>query len=237
MKLTTYNDITIETLRKTERPAFLVCLAAEQTQVMSPKGLGNDKELIKYLVKAEHHSPLEHALITFIIRGCSRSLLAQLTRQRTFKFTSSSQHYQDYRDYPCVIHPDFNVAPFKASFEQSFGVAYGTYQALCDNGVPKEEARQVLPNAAAVNLIITADARNLMYFFRQRRCERNVAEMIFVADALWAICKDWFPELFTLVGPPCVMGKCNQGKMKAAICKEPIEKINCIETAAGLIGE
>ena len=89
-----------------------------------------------------------------------------------------------------------------------------------NSGTPKEEARQVLPNASTVNIFITADARNLMYFFQQRRCSRNTAEMIQVADAMWKLCRDWFPELFSIVGPFCVMnGYCNQGGMQSAECK------------------
>ena len=223
MKITTYNDITLEILRKTERPGILVCDAAAQTMCMHPDPKRTtDAGLIKYLVEAEHHSPLEHASMTFVIKGCSRSFLAQITRQRTFKFTSSSQHYQDSSDYPCVIHPDFLTSNrhMLGALQQSLELSYNTYSVLLNEGVAKEEARQVLPNAAAVNLIVTADARNLMYFLRQRRCERNVAEMKQVADALWHVCKDWFPELFTLVGAPCVMdGQCNQGKMMSDNCK------------------
>ena len=220
MKIQTYDDIIIEVNRKTDHPANVVCMAAAQTQVMAPVEY-NDAELIKYLVTAEHHSPLEHAVITFTIKGCSRSLLAQITRQRTFSFTSASQHYQDYSDWPCVINPACATGELLDINKNAFAACYDAYDKLKQYGVPKEEARQVLPNACAVNITITADARNIMYFLRQRRCARNVDEMLQVADALRIICKDWFPELFNSVysGPPCVAdGQCNQGKMQAAVC-------------------
>lgn len=221
MKIQTYDDIIIEVNRATEHPANIVCMAAAQTQVMAPVEY-NDADLVKYLVTAEHHSPLEHAVMTFTIKGCSRSLLAQITRQRTFSFTSASQHYQDYSDWPCVISPSCSTGALRDINRNAFAACYEAYDNLIAHGAPKEEARQVLPNACAVNITVTADARNLMYFFRQRRCSRNVDEMIRVADGLWRLCKDWFPELFTLVGPPCVMDKdhsCNQGKLQAAICQ------------------
>ena len=215
-----YSDIEVQSVRCTDNPAQLICDAASQTMFKDVKNCDSMSQLIKALVKLEHHSPLEHASMTFHIKGCSRSLLAQITRQRTYKFTSSSQHYQDYREYPNVIHQDLSGDALGVC-DIAFAVASQAYLDLLNLGVKKEEARQVLPNAAAVNLFVTADARNLMYFFRQRRCARNTAEMIQVADAMWNLCNLWFPELFSLVGPPCVMdGKCNQGSMQADECKK-----------------
>jgi len=222
MKIQTYEDITIEVLRSTQQPAKLVHMAARQTQVMCPaEGAEDPAKLIEFLVNSGHHSPLEHAHITLHLRGCSRSLLAQITRQRTFKFTSSSQHFQDSKDYPCVVHQDLigSQKHLMEIYDTAFTAAYKAYIDLMHEGVPKEEARQVLPNAAAVNLIVTADARNMMYFLIQRRCQRNVEEMQIVADGFSKICKAWFPELFKLVGPDCIMtGKCHQGSLIAPEC-------------------
>jgi len=214
-----YDEAEVSVVRSTDCPALLVCNAASQTMYSEVQGAKNMAALIKSLVACEHHSVFEHASITFHIKNCSRSFLAQITRQRTFKFTSSSQHYQDYRDYPNMVHQD-NDPVVLDIYHKTFEYTASAYLELLNHGVKREEARQVLPNAAAVNLYVTADARNLMYFFRQRRCARNVAEMIQIADAMWHLSVLWFPELFSLVGSPCVMdGKCNQGSMQADVCK------------------
>lgn len=214
-----YDEAEVKLIRSTDSPAMLICNAAAQTMSAEVQDTENMSSLIKALVEREHHSVLEHASITFHIKNCSRSFLAQITRQRTFKFTSSSQHYQDYRDYPNMVHQDSDPIVLD-TFHQAFKYTTSAYMDLLNHGVKREEARQVLPNAAAVNLYVTADARNLMYFLRQRRCARNVAEMIQIADAMWRISEIWFPELFSLVGPPCITdGKCNQGSMQADECK------------------
>lgn len=216
--MTTYSDIEVRTVRATQKPAAIVCEAASQTMFADPKQYGSTEQLIASLVSMNHHSVLEHASITFRITGCSRAFLAQITRQRTFKFTASSQHYQDYSNYPTVIKQD-QPPEVTEMFVNALAASQNAYIQLLNKGVSKEEARMVLPSASVVNLYVTCDARNLMYFLVQRRCSRNVAEMIQVADAMWRKACDWFPELFNNVGPACVMtGKCNQGRMQASVC-------------------
>ena len=93
------------------------------------------------------------------------------------------------------------------------------YKHLISVAVPKDEARQILPNAKAVNIMWTVNARSLINFFNQRLCKRNVNEMYYFALKLHNICMLWIPELFDLVGPDCeVWGGCTQGKMKAQEC-------------------
>ena len=83
-----------------------------------------------------------------------------------------------------------------------------------------EEARQILPNSKAVNILWTINARSLINFFHQRLCYRNVEEMRIFADRMHAVCMGWFPQLFQFVGPECTfMKRCNQGKMMAPQCK------------------
>ena len=94
------------------------------------------------------------------------------------------------------------------------------YQDLINMNIPKEEARQILPNAKAVNILWTVNARSLINFFNQRLCKRNIREMRMFAKELLLLCIDWFPELFMWVGADCkVLGGCTQGYMKAEVCK------------------
>jgi len=212
----------IQPLDKTPISAEIMQFACDITQKKADD-ITNKKmssNLAHYLLKAEHDSIFEHSSITFLARGVSRSLLAQITRQRTFKFTSASQHYQNYKDYPMSIRPGWDEnEKIKAIYKQSLESSLNYYLALIRYGEPPEEARQVLPNACTVNIMITADPRNLVKFLRARLCKRNTMEMFLFANTLLGICRNWIPQIFRLVGPPCIMdGKCNQGKMKAIEC-------------------
>lgn len=230
MKLQTYSDQKITVLWSTPEPNKQIHLACKTT--MMRKALDDDgvlddpARLLKFLTDAEHTSVLEHVVFSFYIEGVSRSLLAQLTRHRMGSFTSASQHYQDYRDYPCVVHPAHAEViaeqPYRIDGESlllsGLEISLNEYTVLVDhNDVPPEEARQVLPNAAAVNIQWTVNARSLHNFFRQRCCNRNVMEMrIFTEKIRFTVFQIW-PAAFNIFGPQCFTGACKQGSMQ---CKQ-----------------
>jgi thymidylate synthase (FAD) len=213
-----YNKMRATIIQSTQQPKHITAMAAAITmrQNIDTSIKPITPELCKYLLDAEHTSVFEHVNYTFLIDGVSRSFLAQITRHRMGSFTSASQHYQDYRDYPCVVHEDLCK---DALTEAACASAFDCYQRLIALGVPIEEARQVLPNAAAVNILWTVNARSLINFLRQRLCNRNVAEMRIFAKKVLSRVRGSFPELFDYVGPQCFMGECKQGRMR---CKEGI---------------
>ncbi len=213
-----YDEIKIDVMQATSNPNWVTSIACNLTQRQDVSI--DDKEatakLIKYLFTANHTSPFEHSSITSLIRNVSRSFLAQITRHRMGSFTSASQHYQKYNNYPNILDPLMvNLHEVKAFLYQ----ADEMYEHLIATGIPKEEARQVLPNAKAVNLLWTVNARSLINFFNQRMCRRNVNEMHTFALKLKHICTNWWPELFEHVGPDCeTLGGCTQGHMKSQEC-------------------
>lgn len=214
MELKTYDQMTVELIQQSKYPAELVALALDLTMHSNEEhvpAVFTDR-MGKFLLDAEHTSPLEHVHYTFLIQGVSRSFLAQITRHRMGSFTSASQHYQDYSDYPCIVeHPD-------PTYSIAFNNAYDTYNFLVNGKTPKEEARQVLPNAAAVNLLWSVNARGLVTFLKQRLCNRNVKEMRIFAQRVLSLAKESFPEVFKFIGPQCFMdGECKQGRLQ---CKE-----------------
>ncbi len=215
MKLQIYTDMIIEIMQQPKYPAEIVANALALTMHSDPERLPPKftPKLGKFLIEAEHMSPTEHLNYTFLIQGVSRSFLAQITRHRIGSFTSASQHYQDYQTYPCIVSPGQMLEKSLSTLSQ----AYHAYEYLMEEGVPKEEARQVLPNAASVNLLWTVNARAIITFLRQRLCLRNVMEMRIFAYRLLSLVKPTFPELFDHVGPQCFMGDCMQGRMKCEV--------------------
>lgn len=211
MKVLTYNDQKITIIRKTEAPMMVIRDAATLT---TGKFIKNPEALIEHLLKANHTSLFEHISMTLLIENVSRSFLAQITRHRMSSFTTSSQHYQDYRDFPIVI--DSKLAKgSKEDFMMKNNIekTIGEYSDMIDYGIDKSEARQILPNAMAVNILWTINARSLINFLNLRMCKRNTKEMLIFANYLHSYCINWFYELFILVGPDCFMTKCRQGAM------------------------
>ena len=212
MEIKYYEDMTVELMQAPENATVLTGLALNLTMRRDTDIVPVNEKKCQFLVDAEHMSVFEHAHFTFLVQGISRSLLAQVTRQRTANITSGSQHYQDYSEYPAVISKDLDER--YPSVRNTLSNTVNAYRHLFSCGVPREEARQVLPNAAAVHILWTMDARNLFYFLRQRLCNRNVLEMKIFATKVRNILLQEFPELFTLSGPQCFRGKCQQGRMQ-----------------------
>jgi len=215
-KLLTYYDCKIDVIQCTQNPNKMVRVASRITQhrvddYNTEVDKYSTKHLIKYILTANHTSIFEHCYITVYITNVSRSVLAQITRHRMGSFTSASQHYQEYDEYPNIMHANMYKDPEVQDLLESVDKCY---KRLIASGVPKEEARQILPNAKAVNILWTVNARSLINFLNLRLCERNVHEMVSFANKMRDVTIEWWPELFSLVDADCIMHKeCRQGRM------------------------
>ena len=215
--LKTYDEMQVQLIRSTEDPGHIIRLASDLTQKKETSGKGASEELIKFLITANHTSLLEHITTTWLIKDVSRSFLAQITRHRMASYTSASQHYQDYRDYPNIVDKSMD----NSLTDNQFVAIDAAYVEHINKGVPAQEARQILPNAKAVNILWTINVRSLINFLNLRLCYRNVNEMRIFANKVHDKCMLWWPEVFDHIGPDCMMlGKCRQGRMMAQICKD-----------------
>jgi len=176
----------------------------------SDGGVGTDADrLFRMIVRSGHTSTLEHISFTFAIEGVSRALLAQLTRHRVgFSFSVQSQRYVrmgsgDRSGGFDFVMPDtvknneketpfYNVAESRVTdhsaeeiFETAMISAQEYYDALRSAGVAAEDARAVLPQAAATNLVMTANLRSLLEFYSKRKpgkgAQKEIADL---AEAL-----------------------------------------------------
>lgn len=163
--------------------------------------------LIRHIVRSKHLSTLEHLTFTFAIEDVSRALLAQLTRHRVgFSFSVQSQRYCKFGssdksggfDY---VTPKFNGTKMvhyatrgvsgvswggaEDIFRNAMSDAQAYYDKLREAGVPAEDARMVLPQAATCNLVMTANLRSLLDFYGKRRKGRGAqAEIAELAEKL-----------------------------------------------------
>lgn len=222
MKLLTYNDMEIEVLLLTPKPTELLARLCSKT---TGKFVQPSRQLVKSLIHMNHGSLLEHIVFRVDVKNVSRSFLAQITRHRIGSFTSSSQHYQDYRDYPMIMHPKYanefeesayiNVDGHSERSYSTLETLVHEYITLMDgNDVPREEARQILPNASAVTLTWTVNFRSLVNFFNLRCCNRNTAEMHLFANRLLNMIENLWPDCDNLCGPDCFTSSCRQLKMR-----------------------
>ena len=175
-------------------------------------GTQGTKGGLKVAMISGHESVLEHAVYTFRIEGVSRALLAQLTRHRIASFSVESQRYCSYVDEDIIEHVTPGTVMKQELTQTVFDVAmeYATeaYRGLIDLGVPEEDARYVLPNAACTKIQVTMNARELRHFFSLRCCRKAQWEIRELANAMLDLVKD--EVLFTDAGAPCVRGACKE---------------------------
>lgn len=185
--------------------------------------------LIGKVLKLGHLSVLEHASFTFAIEGISRACSHQLVRHRMASFSQQSQRYVTMRDCDFTSPPSIEAKPEAAEkFAEMIAELQARYDDLLQAGVPAEDARYVLPNAAETKIIMTANARSLLNFFELRLCTRAQWEIRRLAELMLDKVRPIAPNVFSIVGPTCeVKGYCREGDMscgKAAALDFPGDK-------------
>lgn len=162
--------------------------------------------LFRMIVRSGHTSTLEHLSFTFAIEGVSRALLAQLTRHRVgFSYSVQSQRYVKFGSndrsggFEYVV-PDSIANNDKIRFDAMMETVQHMYDLLREAGVPAEDARAVLPQAAACNLVLTANLRAILEFYSKRQHGKGAqGEIADLADALKAAVIDvepWTAQFF-----------------------------------------
>lgn len=171
-------------------------------------------ERIKNAINMGHTSFLEFIDITFEVSPITKSFLGQITRHRMASYMSSSYHYTLAKRNHFIM--PYVPANKKAEIEWVFTRLQSIYENLIELNVLREEARNILPGAIAHTLIFKMNGRSLFNFFNLRLCNRNIPEMIAVAQLMYEECMLWSEDIFKLAGPDCKFGHCRQGKMSCS---------------------
>lgn len=179
------------------------------------------KEIIMKVTAYGHASVIEHASFTFSIEDASRAMTHQLVRHRIASYTQQSQRYVAYDTVEKYVTPPSIASDGEAKkiFDAALEKISDVYRRLLMIGIPKEDARFILPNAAKTNIIVTMNARELRHFFNLRCCARAQWEIREAAVEMFKQAKKAAPALFENAGPTCVeLGFCPEGKMKPKEC-------------------
>jgi thymidylate synthase (FAD) len=132
-------------------------------------GHGEPGKFIRARVREGHESIIEHASATFEIYGISRACSHQLVRHRLASYSQESQRYVDMSGPEWALPPDvLDDQEAMAVWTDFAGKVLDAYQTLRELGLRKEDARFVLPNAAATRILVTMNFRELLHFFRIR---------------------------------------------------------------------
>lgn len=182
------------------------------------------KSVLSTIMRSGHFSTLEHASYTFAIEGVSRALTHQLVRHRIASFNQQSQRYVKFTDGVSVVTPHTveGNAQAREVFDQAIQSAIEGYQKLLELGVPAEDARYLLPNAAESKIVVTMNVRELLHFFSNRCCNRAQWEICELAHKMLELARPTAPFVFLDAGAGCVRGFCPEGKMA---CGNPYPRV------------
>ena len=173
------------------------------------------RKLIAELFASGHMSAFEHVSFTFGIDGLSRVASHQLVRHRLASFSQQSQRYVSMSPDPeaVIIPPNIKANPEALRlYSEAVRHSQETYRELCAMGIPKEDARFILPHGHSTRLIMTMNARELHHFFGLRLCRRAQWEIRELARKMLILCREKAPVIFDMAGPGCMFGKCNEAR-------------------------
>lgn len=221
----------VELLYHTPEPERAIATAARlcyapvgAAELMETMPAERVRSVLSTIMKSGHFSTLEHVSYTFAVDGVSRALTHQLVRHRLASFNQQSQRYVKFKDGLNTIKPSTVAENDEANavFDEAIEAAVAAYGKLLEAGIPAEDARYLLPNAAETKIVITMNVRELLHFFELRCCNRAQWEIRELAHAMLDLVRPTAPYVFMDAGPSCVRGKCSEGKMT---CGNPYPKV------------
>lgn len=186
--------------------------------------------LIKRVIGSGHYSTIEHIQLTFAIQNVSRACTHQLVRHRHMSFSQKSQRYVKEKGEFDYIMPKSieNNSELAKKFEEFIQNTSNLYQEFIEAGILAEDARSILPNAAASSLVASLNLRELIHLSNLRLCTRAQAEIRSLVKAMVGEVIKKEPWLKPYLVPKCErLGYCDEdkscGRMKT---KEELLNIN-----------
>lgn len=173
----------------------------------------DDLALVKHLYKNGHHSVFEHIYFTFKIEGISRACSHQLVRHRHCSFTQRSQRYCDEGEFEFVTPNSIHERTSVGSYDYAMFNITENYADLKRIGIPKEDARYLLPNACCTDLYLSCNLRELIHICNERLCSRAQWE---IRELVKQMVKCVDPRLKFMLVPKCKSGR--------IICHTPCDK-------------
>ena len=155
-----------------------------------------NRALIGKVLQSGHKSVMEHAVFTLALRDVSVFVEQFLIECRLASFTVKSRRYVDFSSLGYHIPPELSgeaLSRYRAYMDPLFGA----YRELLEGGVPKEDARFLLPYAFHSNFYCTVNARELGRIIGEirRGRGRGIPELRRLADELTGQLEELFPVL------------------------------------------
>ena len=194
----------------------LVAFCARVSNPSNQLNTETSENLIKYLIKNAHWSPLEMVSACLEIET-TRDIARQMLRHRSFSFQEFSQRYANpVKDLEFIIrdarlqdpknrqnsieNEDEEISKsWKEKQENLINEATNAYNWAIENGIAKEQARSVLPEGNTVSrLYMNGTLRSWIHYIELRSANGTQKEHMQIAIACAEVINEIFPMGKTL---------------------------------------
>ncbi|MHB8383780.1 MAG: FAD-dependent thymidylate synthase [Candidatus Binataceae bacterium] len=231
VKLVDYAQLPLEKLYAAFRTCYSSDTPIEVWEKIKTEKISHDtiRKFIVERLKTGHASPLEQVVFWFGISGVSRSLSHQFVRHRIgISFEQQSQRYvkfkQDKMAY--VLPQSWQRVGLDGEYEELLARVSELYAKALKAGIPAEDARFVLPNAAPTNFHVMVNFAEMLHICDLRLCVRAQWEIRRMVAMMRAEIKRVLPEIAVFLQPKCGenrMGYCDESLEDWAKC--PLGKV------------
>ena len=168
--------------------------------------------LVKKVLSSGHHSTVEHCQFVFAISGVSRACTHQLVRNRHMSFSQKSQRYVTEKgEFEYVTPKTIENSALNEEYKEMMKKISDFYGKLVEAGIPGEDARSVLPNAATSSLIVSLNLRELMHLAQLRLCTNAQLEIRTLVRKMCDLVVEQEPWLKDYLVPKCeIKGYCDE---------------------------
>lgn len=175
-----------------------------------------DRKLLRFMLKHKHGTPFEHSLITFRVKA-PLAIVQQMLRHRVGVSPNMESHRYKEPDYKFYVPMKFREQAksnrqasvvSERSLESNETIrllategmkdAIGRYRVLLELGVPREQARLVLPHGMYTNGYFTFNVRSLLHFVSLRDKPDAQWEIQQYAKAFTWFAEQSFPITFEI---------------------------------------
>lgn len=161
------------------------------------------EKILREVIRSGHLSILEFVDFTFEISDVSRSLTHQLVRHRIASYAQQSQRHVTSDMGFHIPQSIYHNETYHDKYVRLLNDIGNLYFEMMDKGIPREDARYILPNATHTKIIVKMNARSLIQFFNLRCCSHAQFEIRLLANEMLAICRDKEPIIFEGNFPDC----------------------------------
>lgn len=152
------------------------------------------EDFLKMILKMKHDALWEFADFTVLVSDVSRAMTHQLVRHRLVSYMQESQRH---------VEPNGYVTPYSLKegevatlYAVGLQMAFNNYEKLLKAGIPKEDARFVLPNATHTRIVVKANLREWLHIIDMRGAPDAQWEIREFAIEMLRLLKRYAPTVF-----------------------------------------